>query len=313
MMQYPIVVSKVPPSVPAVCAPTESENDEYQQRTAEVEAEIALVKKTIEDTQEAVNKISLDVRCHNGALSEEVDRLSILIDELQAELAALEAANRGADSFEEDFDSEDEDADDEDLDGRAQSNNTRKALESEDESSISSVKLCKLLFKAIAMKCHPDRTKIPRLRAIFVRANKAMRMYDLAELQEIYNDVMPLDAPYRTRIDWRSRYANAKVRLSIMHERLNEISRSDGFGILQASLNHGVEVARHLYGTMLVRVKDHLNSQIAALEEAIRSQKIIKDINNPSAFSPFGIIGQFEFDEDEDEDEDEDVEDDSDD
>lgn len=311
MMQYPIVLSKVPPSVPAVCASAESENDEYQQRTAEVEAEIALVKRTIEETQEAVNRISLDVRCHNGELSEEVDKLSILIDELQAELAALEAANMGADSFEEDFDAEDEE-DDEDLDGRAQSNNTRKALESEDESSISSVKMCKILFKAIAMKCHPDRTKIPRLRAVFVRANKAMRMYDLAELQEIYNDVMPLDAPYRTRIDWRSRYANAKVRLSIMQEKLNEISRSDGFGILQASLNHGVEVARHLYGTMLVKVKDHLNSQIAALEEAIRSQKIIKDINNPSAFSSFGIIGtigQFEFDEDDDED----VEDDSDD
>lgn len=296
MMQYPIVLSKVQPSAPAVCASAEPECDEYQQRTAEVEAEIAHVRRVIEETQNAVNKISLDVRCHNGALTEEVDRLSILVEELQVELAALEAANLGTDSFEEDFEDDGADCEDED---KAQGHSTRKALESnDDDSAVSSVKLCKILFKAIAMKCHPDRTKIPRLRAVFVRANKAMRLYDLADLQEIYNDVMPLDAPYRTRIDWRSRYANAKVRLSVLNDKLNEMSRSDGFGILQASINHGVEVARHLYGTMLSKVKVHLNSQIAALEEAIRSQKILKDIHNSSfsSFGAIGTIGQFGFD-----------------
>jgi hypothetical protein len=218
---------------------------------------------------------------------------------LQSEVAELtEELLAATDDDEEDFEEDDEEDEDEEVNTDYQSA-CAEAAESAIAEDGSVIKTCKKLYRAIAKKCHPDKTKIPRLRNIFIQAHQAMQSYDLDTLQKLHDDVYGASGKKHSLMD---RLMAARLKRDALRLQWGAIISTDDYKLYTSAKLHGYAVAKRAYRNILALTKSFLKEQLSSLSNSVSAVRYANEMAEKYGFSKeFGedTCDEVDFDEDE--------------
>ena len=272
-------------AAPATVADDSSKAEDTALELEGLLEEIGSLESSISEYESGVAVLTQKLRADNREAINEVDAL-------QAEIEALTAK---LESFSDD-DDEDEDGcddffdEDEEVFTDYESANTEAIENTPDEDSGSVLKACKRLYLKIAKKCHPDKTKVPRLRDLFVQAHKAMQKYDLDELQRIHDSVFGESGSKASLMD---RLIAARIKRDSLRIQWTTIQVTDDYKLYAANLSHGYAVAKRAYKNILALTRSSMKEQISSLKNALSAMEFAQSVHDL-----YG--GKFDFDEDDD-------------
>jgi TolA-binding protein len=147
-----------------VCA--ETANADSEETLAGVLTEIESISKELDQIEETKEELNL-------RLTSDFSSDLKAIDELHAEIADLELSME--EFLEDDEDDEDYSSDDDDSFAQHADDYAGEPLtEQEVEDTKANERLCKKIYLKIAKRCHPDKTRVPRFRSLFIQAGTAM-------------------------------------------------------------------------------------------------------------------------------------------
>jgi hypothetical protein len=217
---------------------------------------------------------------------------------LQADVAAL--TNELLSATDDDEDDEDFEKDDEDdtvnTDYQSACAEAAESAIAEDGSVIQS---CKKLYRAIAKKCHPDKTKVPRLRNLFIKAHQAMQSYDLDTLQTLHDEVFGASGKKHSLLD---RLIAAKLKRDALRIQWGAIISTDDYKLYTASKFHGYAVAKRAYRNILALTRSFLKEQLSSLQNSVSAVRYANEMAEKYGFSldtESDTSDNIDFDEDE--------------
>lgn len=245
-----------------VCA--ETANADSEETLAGVLTEIDSISKELDQIEETKEEL-------NRRLTSDFSSDLKAIDELHVEIADLEL------SMEEFLEDDEDDVDDEDHSSDDDASFARHAddyageplTEQEVEDTKANERLCKKIYLKIAKRCHPDRTRVPRFRSLFIQAGTAMAALDVDTLEEIHFKAYgEYYSEKGSRLTLAQKLMNARLRRDLLRRRLEALKLSDDYKMIQTYLIHGYLVASKAYKAALAITKSSLKAQAEALRTA---------------------------------------------
>ena len=244
-----------------VCA--ETANADSEETLAGVLTEIDSISKELDQIEETKEEL-------NRRLTSDFSSDLKAIDELHAEIADLELSME--EFMEDDDDEEDEDysSDDDGSFARHADDYAGEPLtEQEVEDTKNNERLCKKIYLKIAKRCHPDKTRVPRFRSLFIQAGTAMAALDVDTLEEIHFKAYgEYYSEKGSRLTLAQKLMNARLRRDLLRRRLEALKLSDDYKMIQTYLAHGYLVASKAYKAALAITKSSLRAQVEALRTA---------------------------------------------
>lgn len=212
---------------------------DMQRTLAEIKEVFIQETKSIEELMSSLNAENSDV-----------------IQEIMETLAALEE-----DLNEYDFEDESEFS-------KAMEDGEEEAEEREeggtDEAEANMRRMVSKLFKEIALKTHPDRTRNPKLRSIYMQAQDAYGKQDLERLYELHSKVF--NRPYK-KIPIEKRIAELILQLDAAYYVLTEHRKSDEYRLLRMAETYGEEYAKHAHRELLKEILKQRKRDLAHAKE----------------------------------------------
>ena len=248
-----------------VCA--ETANADSEETLAGVLTEIDSISKELDRIEETKEEL-------NRRLTSDFSSDLKAIDELHVEIADLEL------SMEEFLEDDEDDVDDEDYSSDDDASFAQHAddyageplTEQEVEETKANERLCKKIYLKIAKRCHPDKTRVPRLRSLFIQAGTAMAALDVDTLEEIHFKAYgEYYSEKGSRLTLAQKLMNARLRRDLLRRRLEALKLSDDYKMIQTYLIHGYLVASKAYKAALAITKSSLKAQVEALRTAKRA------------------------------------------
>lgn len=215
---------------------------------------------------------------------------------LQADVAAL--TNELLSATDDDEDDEDFEEDDDTVNTDYQSA-CAEAAESAIAEDGSVIQSCKKLYRAIAKKCHPDKTKVPRLRNLFIKAHQAMQSYDLDTLQTLHDEVFGASGKKHSLMD---RLIAARLKRDALRIQWGAIISTDDYKLYTASKFHGYAVAKRAYRNILALTRSFLKEQLSSLQNSVSAVRYANEMAEKYGFSfdtDSDTSDNLDFDEDE--------------
>lgn len=120
------------------------------------------------------------------------------------------------------------------------------------------------MFKSIALKTHPDKTKNPSLIDLYMQAQAAYKKEDLEEMYEIHAKVFKL--PYK-RIPLEQRLAELEVQFNVVFQAFNQHRQSDEFKLYQISKHYGERHADQAHRALLKEILNQRKRDLAYARE----------------------------------------------
>lgn len=217
---------------------------------------------------------------------------------LQADVSALTNELLSATDNDEDDEDFEEDDDDDTVNTDYQSA-CAEAAESAIAEDGSVIQSCKKLYRAIAKKCHPDKTKVPRLRNLFIKAHQAMQSYDLDTLQTLHDEVFGASGKKHSLLD---RLIAAKLKRDALRIQWGAIISTDDYKLYTASKFHGYAVAKRAYRNILALTRSFLKEQLSSLQNSVSAVRYANEMAEKYGFSldtESDTSDNIDFDEDE--------------
>lgn len=200
--------------------------------TGEVEKDL----RTELDTNEEIERLQSDI----AHMSAKVVEATILVGRLESEISTIFKAELEevkeleelADALTEELtDAEDDGTREEDEDANPFDDGEDRAdSEVTEEEEAEGEKLLKSYYRLISMMCHPDRTKLKSLHALFNVANEAYRLKNLDKLRDLYaevQDVIRYGSGLMARL--MARIARLKAELEGRIAEYKEITESEDY------------------------------------------------------------------------------------
>lgn len=244
-----------------VCA--ETANADSEETLAGVLTEIESISKELDQIEETKEEL-------NRRLTSDFSSDLKAIDELHAEIADLELSME--EFMEDDDDEEGEDYSSDDDDSFAQHADDyagEPLTEQEVEDTKANERLCKKIYLKIAKRCHPDKTRVPRFRSLFIQAGTALAALDVDTLEEIHFKAYgEYYSEKGARLTLAQKLMNARLRRDLLRRRLEALKLSDDYKMIQTYLSHGYLVASKAYKAALAITKSSLKAQAEALRTA---------------------------------------------
>lgn len=245
-----------------VCA--ETANADSEETLAGVLTEIESISKELDQIEETKEEL-------NRRLTSDFSSDLKAIDELHAEIADLELSMEEfleddvGDADDEDYSSDDDDSFAQHADDYA----GEPLTEQEVEDTKANERLCKKIYLKIAKRCHPDKTRVPRFRSLFIQAGTAMAALDVDTLEEIHFKAYgEYYSEKGSRLTLAQKLMNARLRRDLLRRRLEALKLSDDYKMIQTYLSHGYFVASKAYKAALAITKSSLKAQAEALRTA---------------------------------------------
>ena len=243
-----------------VCA--ETANADSEETLAGVLTEIDSISKELDQIEETKEEL-------NRRLTSDFSSDLKAIDELHAEIVDLELS---MEEFLEDDEEDEEDyaSDDDGSFARHADDYAGEPLtEQEVEDTKNNERLCKKIYLKIAKRCHPDKTRVPRFRSLFIQAGTAMAALDVDTLEEIHFKAYgEYYSEKGSRLTLAQKLMNARLRRDLLRRRLEALKLSDDYKMIQTYLAHGYLVASKAYKAALAITKSSLKAQVEALRTA---------------------------------------------
>ena len=199
---------------------------------------------------------------------------------LQADVAAL--TNELLSATDDDEDDEDFEEDDDDTVNTDYQSACAEAAESAIAEDGSVIQSCKKLYRAIAKKCHPDKTKVPRLRNLFIKAHQAMQSYDLDTLQTLHDEVFGASGKKHSLMD---RLIAARLKRDALRIQWGAIISTDDYKLYTASKFHGYAVAKRAYRNILALTRSFLKEQLSSLQNSVSAVRYANEMAEKYGFS----------------------------
>lgn len=239
--------------------------------------------ETLADVLSDIGKMSKEIEHINGVkdvltrrLTSEFSKDIGAIDDLHAEIAELELQLEEWLEDDEDVEEGAEKAEWEDLEDDpfvdAADNIDFQEIDDEQLAFEGNAKLCKRVYLSIAKRCHPDKTRVPRLRELFIKAAHALGAMDLDELEDIH--FMAYGAYFGkkdTRESLIQRLVNAKLRRDALAKELFALKNTDDYKLVVTYETHGYGVASKAYKAALSLTKSALKAQVEALRTTYKA------------------------------------------
>lgn len=239
--------------------------DQFEDTQADVErleVELEFVQARIQETMFKLSADTKDIELQIIALKQELMDLQTQFEESddffeQENAKDIEALRRQI--FPDDFDDEQSDV--------AYDENELSSEETAEEKTVTEIRRqCKLLYKKIANRTHPDKVKKyddlrkEQYRKIFIRAKDAYEDGDLDQLVKIHEELF--GTPTK-QVNLMERLIAARQRREELRYLIGELKQSGPWGMHQVEVTHGYNVALDAYKESLTNTLNHLKQLIA--------------------------------------------------
>lgn len=132
-----------------------------------------------------------------------------------------------------------------------ESGDTPKPEAELEETERNKARMVSILFKEIALKTHPDRSKNPAHKDLFMEAQKAYKKGDLETLTEIHSKVF--NKPY-TKIPLTERLKQLEIQFSALFNEFQAHRQSEEYKIYQIFLCYGQSYAEQTHRAILKEI-----------------------------------------------------------
>ena len=237
--------------------------EEARRRGLSVEEEV-LIATEMEVARETISIVQ-DITVMNDALQKTNSEAVTVIEALQEELQALMVEKlKAAQEFSAESKGPEYAAKDDPM--HAHKFDTDEEVPEASKSKGNREKI-KKLFKRIASKTHPDKTKDPFLQELFVRARLCVRANDYASLLNIWDAIKLSKKKNSLVAALAARVRDLQVKINLARDTLTKIKASQPYAM---QIDYVKEETRPLvethYAYILVETKNHLQRAIHAMD-----------------------------------------------